>query len=98
MELNDLTIVIIRSDRFQFIFESIFPIEIKHKSKDADQTRFRLHLIGKHKVFFIMPQTGAYLDAIYKLILHLSKISAMCLIINYHSVLLLYIFDMLIKD
>ena len=45
-----------------------------------------------------MPQTGAYLDDIYKLTLHLSKISAMCLIINYHSVLLLYIFDMLIKD
>ena len=43
-----------------------------------------------------MPQTGAYLDAVYKRILHLSKISAMCLITNYHSVLY-NIFDMLIK-
>ena len=86
MELNDLTIVIIRSDRFQFIFESIFPIEIKHISKDADQTRLRLHLIGKHKVFFIMPQTGAYLDAIYTRILHLSKLSSMCLIISHNYI------------
>ena len=34
-------------------------------------------MIGKLEVFFIMQQTGAYFDAIYECILHLSKISAM---------------------